>query len=137
MRRVFFCIFREVKKKGEGLPEVLPGNFFSPLSCFPLAYFSCVLLFFHSSRSYFLVSLWSGHDLIITTPSRFMYNMHNILPSPVLHLPTTTSPFFCLVLPSTVLRGHIFCARALFLRVDTARLRLASCGKRKGVWLKR
>lgn len=78
------------KKKKEGYQKRFLGIL---QSCFSRLFQLCVTLLSQFTLLLF-VSLRSGHDLIITTPSRFMYNMHNILPYPVLHPPTTTSSFF-------------------------------------------
>lgn len=127
------------KKKKGGLPEAFPGNslvlFFSSISVVCHSSFIVHALTF---RKFTIRSRSHHHD---TITFHVQYAQHPPLPCPS---PTHHNLLlFCLVLPSTVLRGHIFCVRAPFLRrkkkktalwVDTTLPRLAPYGKRKSIW---
>lgn len=142
MRRVFFCIFREVKKKGGGVTrsvawEFLVLSFFFP-SCISVVCRSSFIVHALTFRKFMVRSRSHHHD---TITFHVQYAQHPPLPrpSPTLH----DLPLF---LSSPALysfeRSHFLCARSFSsmetaLRVDTALLRLASCGKRKGIWQKR
>lgn len=142
MRRVFFCIFREVKKKrGRGYQKCCLGIsrplFFFP-SCISVVCRSSFIVHALTFRKFMVRSRSHHHD---TITFHVQYAQHPPLPrpSPTLH----DLPLF---LSSPALysfeRSHFLCARSFSsmetaLRVDTALLRLASCGKRKGIWQKR
>lgn len=100
------------KKKKGGLPEAFPGNslvlFFSSISVVCHSSFIVHALTF---RKFTIRSRSHHHD---TITFHVQYAQHPPLPCPS---PTHHNLLlFCLVLPSTVLRGHIFCVRAPFLR---------------------